>query len=132
LRFRHHTGIALLAGASLIALFALSDWMLDPAGARITIAIRLFAIVPVMLLFALAVRQPWVDDVYELAATVVACLVAMLLAMIYVRIEAGMARAGVGIVLLMLSTIFIIRLRFRHFAVFSLVAWAAFLAVVVA
>ncbi len=132
LRFRHHTGIALLAGAMLIALFAFSDWMLDPDGARITIAIRLFVIVPVMLLFAWAVRQPWVDDIYELAATFVACLVAATLAVIYVRIEAGMARAGPGVVLLMLSTIFIIRLRFRHFAVFSLVAWAAFLVVVVA
>src|SRR5690606_15384787 len=89
-------------------------------------------IVPVMLLFAWAVRQPWVDDIYELAATFVACLVAATLAVIYVRIEAGMARAGPGVVLLMLSTIFIIRLRFRHFAVFSLVAWSAFMVVVVA
>lgn len=132
LRFRHHTGIALLAGAMLIALFALSDWMLDPDGARVTIAIRLFVIVPVMLLFAWAVRQPWVDDIYESAATFVACLVAATLAVIYVRIEAGMARAGPGIVLLMLSTVFIIRLRFRHFAVFSLVAWSAFMVVVLA
>jgi class 3 adenylate cyclase len=53
-----------------------------------------------------------------------------MLAVIYVRIEAGMARAGLGIVLLMLSTIFVIRLRFRHFAVFSMVAWIAFLAVI--
>ncbi len=132
LRFRHHTGIALVAGALLIVLFAASDWMLDPAGARTTVALRLFVIVPVMLLFAWAVWQPWVDRIYELGATVVACLVATMLAVIYVRIEAGMARAGLGIVLLMLSTVFIIRLRFRHFAVFSLVAWAAFLAVVAA
>lgn len=132
LRFRHHTGIALLAGAILITLFALSDWMLDPDGARITIAIRLFVIVPVMLLFAWAVRQRWVDDVYESAATAVACLVAVTLAVIYVRIEDGLVRAGPGIVLLMLSTIFIIRLRFRHFAVFSLVAWASFMAVIAA
>src|SRR5690606_35207909 len=85
-----------------------------------------------MLLFAWAVGRPWVKDVYESGATLVACLVAATLAVIYVRIEDGLIRAGPGIVLLMLSTIFIIRLRFRHFAGFSLVAWASFMAVVVA
>lgn len=132
LRFRHHTSLALAAGALLIGLFAVSDWMLDPAGARVTVALRLLVVVPAMLAFAWAVAQPWIERVYESAATLVACLVATLLAVIYVRIDAGMARAGLGIVLLMLSTIFIIRLRFRHFAVFSLVAWSAFLAVVAA
>ncbi len=130
LRFRHHTGMALVAGAVVIVLFALSDWMLDPVGARITVSLRLLVIVPLMLFFAWAVRRPWVERIYEPAATLVACLVALMLAVIYVRIEAGMARAGLGIVLLMLSTIFIIRLRFRHFAVFSMVAWIAFLAVI--
>lgn len=132
LRFRHHTGIALLAGALLVALFALSDWLFDPAVASTTVVLRLFVIVPVMLVFAWAVRYPWVDGVYELAATLVACLVATMLALVYMRSDVGVARAGLGIVLLMLSTIFIIRLRFRHFAVFSLVAWAAFLAVAAA
>ncbi len=130
LRFRYHTGTALLAGALLIVLFALADWMLDPAGARVTVVLRLFVLVPAMLLFAWALRRPWVERIYEPAATLVACLVAITLAIIYVRLEAGMARAGLGIVLLMLSTIFIIRLRFRHFAVFSLVAWMTFLVVV--
>lgn len=132
LRLRHHTSLALAAGALLIGLFAASDWMLDPAGARVTVALRLLVVVPSMLAFAWAVRQPWIERIYEPAATLVACLVATLLAVIYVRIDAGMARAGLGLVLLMLSTIFIVRLRFGHFAVFSLVAWSAFLAIVAA
>lgn len=132
LRLRHHTGIALMAGAMLIVLFALSDWMLDPVGARLTVALRLFVLVPSMLLFAWSLRRPWVERIYESGATLVACLVAVTLAIIYERLDAGMARAGLGIVLLMLSTIFIVRLRFRHFAVFSLVAWAAFMVVAAA
>src|SRR5574340_1222409 len=87
LRLRHHTSLALAAGALLIGLFAVSDWMLDPAGARVTVALRLLVVVPAMLAFAWAVGQPWIERVYESAATLVACLVATLLAVIYVRID---------------------------------------------
>ncbi|MCL4183699.1 MAG: adenylate/guanylate cyclase domain-containing protein [Burkholderiaceae bacterium] len=132
LRLRHHTGIALLAGAMLVALFAASDWLNGSPAARIMVTLRLLVIVPLMLAAAWAVTRPWVERVYEPGATAVACLIAVLLAISYARVEAGIARAGLGIVLLMLSTIFIVRLRFRYFAVFSLVAWAAFLAVAAA
>lgn len=129
LRLRHHTGIALVAGAMLVTLFAASDWLTGSPAARLMVGLRLLVIVPLMLAAAWAVTRPWVERIYEPGATAVACLVAVLLAISYARVEAGVARAGLGIVLLTLSTIFIIRLRFRYFAVFSLVAWTAFLAV---
>jgi len=132
LRFRHHTRIALVAGALLIVLFAASDWLLDRNGAQMTVALRMFVIVPLMLASAWAVMQPWIEQAYETVATVVACLVALLLAVIYWHLGAGLTRAGLGLVLLMLSTIFIIRLRFRHFAVFLLIAWLSFLSAIVA
>lgn len=132
LRFRHHTRIALVAGALLITLFAASDWLLDPEGARMTVVLRLVVIVPLMLASAWAVMLPRVERLYESVATLVACLVAVLLAIIYWRLGSGATRAGLGLVLLMLSTIFIIRLRLRHFTIFMLTAWLAFLALIVA
>lgn len=132
LRFRHHTGIALVAGALLVALFAASDWLLDRDGAQVTVALRMFVIVPLMLAAAWAVTRPWIERSYETVATTVACLVALLLAVIYLRLGAGLSRAGLGMVLLMLSTIFIVRLRYRHFVVFLSVSWLGFFSAIVA
>lgn len=130
LRFRHHTRIALLAGALLIALFAASDWLLDAHGAHLTVGLRLFVLVPLMVATAAVLASPRSESVYEPVATTVACLISLTLDVIYWHLQSSLTRAGLGLILLMLATIFIIRLRFAYFAIFLLVTWLAFLGTV--
>lgn len=120
------TQAAMLLGAFVFYVFAVWDWILDPAGARTTHLIRLGICMSVLLPLTAALLTRFgrrhAEFIYLAYCTVPGCM----LSLIYSLLGAGFDHAAAGLIIIILFVATLLPMRVLPFAAFCTASWACF------
>ena len=120
------TQAAMLLGAFVYCVFAVWDWILDPAHWIDTLFLRLTVATAVLLPATVALSwpaaRPWAEEIYLGYCVVPGCV----LSLIYLRLGPGFDHAAAGLIIIILFVSTLLPLRLPSLAIFCGLTWLWF------